>query len=109
MSGGRSQGFARAEYSGNPCLRLSSHLGSRAAAGFGVDLVEPIGIVAPIVAVSAAVLVIAVVAWWVWSATRSPPSSAVAVASSVAQPLVAPRLSIVVLPFANLSNDPDQQ
>src|SRR5262249_7602767 len=26
-----------------------------------------------------------------------------------AQPLVAPRLSIVVLPFANLSNDPDQQ
>jgi adenylate cyclase len=47
-------------------------------------------IVAPIVAVSAAVLVIAVVAWWVWSATRSPPSSAVAVASSVAQPLVAP-------------------
>jgi TolB-like protein len=27
----------------------------------------------------------------------------------VAQPIVAPRLSIVVLPFANLSNDPDQQ
>jgi adenylate cyclase len=66
-------------------------------------------IVAPIVAASAAVLVIAVVAWWVWPATRSPPSSAVATASSVAQPLVAPRLSIVVLPFANLSNDPDQQ
>jgi adenylate cyclase len=66
-------------------------------------------IVAPIVAVSAAVLVIAVAAWWVWPATRSPPSSAVAAASSVAQPLVAPRLSIVVLPFANLSNDPDQQ
>jgi adenylate cyclase len=66
-------------------------------------------IVAPIVAASAAVLVITVVAWWVWPATRSPPSSAVAAASSVAQPLVAPRLSIVVLPFANLSNDPDQQ
>ena len=66
-------------------------------------------IVAPIVAASAAVLVIAVVAWWVWPATRSPPSSAVAAATSIAQPLVAPRLSIVVLPFANLSNDPDQQ
>jgi adenylate cyclase len=66
-------------------------------------------IVAPIVAAVAAVLVIAVVAWWVWPATRSPPSSAVAAATSVAQPLVAPRLSIVVLPFANLSNDPDQQ
>ena len=30
-------------------------------------------------------------------------------AASVSEPLVAPRLSIVVLPFANLSNDPDQQ
>jgi TolB-like protein len=30
-------------------------------------------------------------------------------ATSISQPLVAPRLSIVVLPFANLSNDPDQQ
>ena len=29
--------------------------------------------------------------------------------SPVAQPPVAPRLSIVVLPFANLSNDPEQQ
>jgi TolB-like protein/Tfp pilus assembly protein PilF len=27
----------------------------------------------------------------------------------ISKPLVAPRLSIVVLPFANLSNDPDQQ
>jgi adenylate cyclase len=32
-----------------------------------------------------------------------------AATTSVAQPLVAPRLSIVVLPFANLSKDPDQQ
>ena len=32
-----------------------------------------------------------------------------AAAASIAQPLVAPRLSIVVLPFANLGNDPDQQ
>jgi len=30
-------------------------------------------------------------------------------ATSISQPLVAPRLSIVVLPFANLSNDPEQQ
>src|SRR5262249_26915461 len=36
-------------------------------------------------------------------ASRGPPIS------PVAQPPVAPRLSIVVLPFANLSNDPDQQ
>jgi TolB-like protein/class 3 adenylate cyclase len=30
-------------------------------------------------------------------------------ATPILQPAVAPRLSIVVLPFANLSNDPDQQ
>src|SRR5215831_14169944 len=43
--------------------------------------------------------------------TTSTPATAVATAAttSVAQPLIAPRLSIVVLPFANLSNDPDQQ
>jgi len=29
--------------------------------------------------------------------------------ASISQPLVAPRLSIVVLPFVNLSNDPNQQ
>ena len=32
-----------------------------------------------------------------------------ATATSIAQPLVAPRLSIVVLPFANLSDDQEQQ
>jgi adenylate cyclase len=37
------------------------------------------------------------------------PPAAVAATTSVAQPLVAPRLSIVVLPFVNLSNDPEQQ
>src|SRR6202022_5130139 len=36
-------------------------------------------------------------------AARMPP------AASISQPIVAPRLSIVVLPFANLSNDPEQQ
>jgi adenylate cyclase len=56
-------------------------------------------------------LVIAVVAWWAWPATRraSVPPGAVAAAASVAQPVVALRLSFVVLPFANLSNDPDQE
>jgi adenylate cyclase len=68
-------------------------------------------VVAPIAAAIAAVLVIATLAWWVWPPTRSASTTpaAVAATTSVAQPLVAPRLSIVVLPFANLSNDPEQQ
>ena len=59
----------------------------------------------------ATALVIAIVTWWLWPATRSPstPPSAVAATAFIAQPLVAPRLSIVVLPFANLSNDSGQQ
>jgi TolB-like protein/class 3 adenylate cyclase len=68
--------------------------------------------VAAIAAAGAALLVIAVIAWWLWPATRSsptPPAAVAAASASIAQPLVAPRLSIVVLPFANLSNDPDQQ
>ena len=63
-------------------------------------------------AAAAAALVIAVIAWWLWPATRSSPTATVAgapAAMSIAQPLVAPRLSIVVLPFTNLSDDPDQQ
>jgi hypothetical protein len=68
-------------------------------------------IVAPVGAVTASGLVIAVVAWWVWPVTRSssPPATAVATAIASSQPLAAPRLSIVVLPFANLSNDHDQR
>jgi TolB-like protein len=63
-------------------------------------------------------LVIAAVAWWVWPVTRSSQSPPAAVGSaeegalpapSALQPLVAPRLSIVVLPFANIGNDPEQQ
>jgi TolB-like protein/class 3 adenylate cyclase/cytochrome c-type biogenesis protein CcmH/NrfG len=69
--------------------------------------------VAPVAAAVAALLVLAAIAWWVWPAPRSPstPPTTVATAATtpIAQPLVAPRLSIVVLPFANLSNDPDQQ
>jgi TolB-like protein/class 3 adenylate cyclase/Tfp pilus assembly protein PilF len=37
------------------------------------------------------------------------PAPRVRPAPPISQPSVAPRLSIVVLPFANLSNDPDQQ
>jgi adenylate cyclase len=61
---------------------------------------------AVISAAAAAALVIVGVAWWVWPAPRAPTASAPA---ATAVPLPAPRLSIVVLPFANLSNDPDQQ
>jgi adenylate cyclase len=61
------------------------------------------------IATAAAALVIAVIAWWIWSATKPATSPAVVTATSVAQPLVAPRISIVVLPFANLSDDRDQQ
>jgi adenylate cyclase len=68
-------------------------------------------VVAAILMVASMPLVIAVVAWWAWPATRTPslPPGAVAAAASVARPVVAPRLSFVVLPFANLSNDPDQE
>jgi TolB-like protein/tetratricopeptide (TPR) repeat protein len=37
------------------------------------------------------------------------PAPSVPSAPPISQPVVAPRLSIVVLPFANLSNDPEQQ
>jgi TolB-like protein/class 3 adenylate cyclase len=68
--------------------------------------------IAAIAAVGLAALVISVVGWWFWPATRTsptPPAVAAAAVTSIAQPLVAPRLSIVVLPFANLSKEPDQQ
>ncbi len=47
--------------------------------------------------------------WWLQRAPPSPPAP-VAVAGAPAVPVMsaAPRLSIVVLPFANLSGDPDQ-
>jgi TolB-like protein/class 3 adenylate cyclase len=69
------------------------------------------GRVAPAATAAAVVgvFVAAVGGWWFWPATKPASTAAVAAATSIAQPLVAPRLSIVVLPFANLSNDPDQQ
>jgi TolB-like protein/class 3 adenylate cyclase len=59
------------------------------------------------VAVTAA-LAIAGGTWWFWP-PKKPSPPAVAATATIAQLLQAPRLSIVVLPFANLSNDPDQQ
>jgi adenylate cyclase len=67
------------------------------------------GALPAIAAAVVAVLVAAVGAWWLWPATKSSSAPAVAVTASMLQPSVAPRLSIVVLPFANLSNDPEQQ
>jgi TolB-like protein len=55
-----------------------------------------------------AVLVAVAGAWWLWPAEKAPPTPTVAATTSIADAHSA-RLSIVVLPFANLSNDPDQQ
>jgi TolB-like protein len=75
-------------------------------------------------ALAAAALVIVWIGWWFWPAAPSPSgagkptSQAIAPAapmptaptpSSISQPFVAPRLSIVVLPFTNLSDDREQQ
>src|SRR5215471_12006747 len=59
------------------------------------------------VAAAAALLIVAGAGgWWLWSARHAGLVSAGSVAT---QPFSAPRLSIVVLPFANLSNDPEQE
>ena len=69
--------------------------------------------IVPKVAGAAALVAMAAIAWWVWptGGPGSTPATAVATAAttSIARLLVSPRLSIVVLPFANLSKDPDQQ
>jgi TolB-like protein/class 3 adenylate cyclase len=84
-----------------------------------VSTAAPRGRIAPVAMATAAAmaLVIAAVAYWVWPAPNSSQSpAAVGIASestqsapSVTEPAVAPRLSIVVLPFANLSDDPGQR
>jgi adenylate cyclase len=59
---------------------------------------------APVAAALAALLiVVAGGAWWFLGASRLP-----GVASNAPPPLAAQRLSVVVLPFANLSSDPAQ-
>jgi TolB-like protein/class 3 adenylate cyclase/Tfp pilus assembly protein PilF len=64
-------------------------------------------------AAAAAVLAVAVIGWLLWPTTRpspAPPEMAATPATlAISPPPIAPRLSIVVLPFTNLSNDPDQQ
>ena len=75
-------------------------------------------------AAAAAALVVVVVVWWFWPAATflsrvgkpadqatasSTPVPMAPAATPISPPLVAPRLSIVVLPFANLSNYPYQQ
>jgi TolB-like protein/DNA-binding winged helix-turn-helix (wHTH) protein/Flp pilus assembly protein TadD len=53
-------------------------------------------------------LVLAGIAWWRWPAPALPAAGTPMVAAAPG-PAVAPRLSIVVLPFANLSDERDQQ
>jgi adenylate cyclase len=70
-----------------------------------------------------AALVTVCLAWWLWPQTSLPragkpadeatasatPMPASPAATSISQPPVAPRLSIVVLPFTNLGDDREQQ
>jgi TolB-like protein/class 3 adenylate cyclase len=65
-----------------------------------------------VAAVAAAILIGAAgAAWWLWSGRHSAsgPPQAESTMAPAAQPYSAPRLSMVVLPFANLSNDPEQE
>src|SRR4029077_4690817 len=56
--------------------------------------------VATTAAAAAAALIIAIGVWWHWPAAETVTPAAT---TSSSQPLAAPRLSIVVLPFANLN------
>jgi TolB-like protein/class 3 adenylate cyclase/Flp pilus assembly protein TadD len=60
-----------------------------------------------------AVVGIGAAAWWAWPRLSPPATTAQAVPiinpGPVSEARAAPRLSIIVLPFANLSNDPEQQ
>src|SRR3954454_7604316 len=60
-----------------------------------------------VAAAMASVLIVAGGLWWLWPSPKAPSSATLT--APVAASLSAPRLSIVVLPFANLSNDPEQQ
>jgi adenylate cyclase len=63
-----------------------------------------------ILAVAAVILVIAGgIAWWLLPGRSPEPRPRETASASPIQPFSAPRLSIVVLPFANLSNDPGQE
>ena len=74
---------------------------------------HPLGLPLPLGALVAAVLIgaIGVGAWALWPTLRDVPASGPAVTAAPATPATAiasPRLSLVVLPFTNLSGDPEQ-
>ncbi|MGC2200880.1 MAG: adenylate/guanylate cyclase domain-containing protein [Stellaceae bacterium] len=54
-------------------------------------------------------LIAAGAAWWFWPFSHSEQPPAQSQGAPASQATSAPRLSIVVLPFANLSNDPQQE
>jgi adenylate cyclase len=62
-----------------------------------------------IAAAMGAMLVVAIGAWRLWPTITPAAAPDMAILTTTPKPLSAPRLSIVVLPFTNLSNDPDQQ
>jgi TolB-like protein/cytochrome c-type biogenesis protein CcmH/NrfG len=62
---------------------------------------------AAIVAAVAITILVVVAAWW--NHHKATSIAPVMATTTAPRPASAPRLSIVVLPFANLSNDPDQQ
>jgi adenylate cyclase len=68
---------------------------------------------AAIGAAAAAALLIAAGAWWLWPGAKPYPTPMTAAVAPSAPPISptagARRMSIVVLPFANLNNDPEQQ
>jgi TolB-like protein/class 3 adenylate cyclase/Flp pilus assembly protein TadD len=68
-------------------------------------------LVTAIAATAAAIIILAALGWRVWPIPILWPASTTVTPAvpPVLEPLLRPRLSIVVLPFANLSNDPDQQ
>ncbi len=61
-----------------------------------------------VIAAGSAALIVTIATWWLWpDAVPSPPARPPAIATA---PLATkPRLSIAVLPFANLSDDPGQE
>jgi len=64
------------------------------------------------VAIASASLAVALLSWWLWPTKPSPVPAPAPTAAATAAPLqavTAPRMSIVVLPFTNLSNDPERQ